>query len=136
MTPTQLVFFVVLPLAIAVVGLIYGEVFRARQMRYPEQSAIYQTSVVNTPPNSGWEHFVQLTPREKAFQFWMQKRYPYLIKKLGNTPVATLRRVYGRDFAPGLDDDERLADVLYRLDKGSFDRLVRDDETGKLDQIL
>jgi hypothetical protein len=133
--PAQLFFFVLLPLGIAVGGLVYGEVFRARQMRSSERPAS-NTSPMRTPEHfvlTPEESFVHLTPEETKL---INERQHSLRNKLKDTPVATLRRVYGRDFASGFSDSERLADVLYRLDKESFARVMRDDEAGKLDEIL
>jgi hypothetical protein len=52
-------------------------------------------------------------------------------KKHGNTLVSTLRQAYGPAFAPGLDRNAKLADVMHRLDEPSLTRLRRDTEGGQ-----
>jgi hypothetical protein len=49
--------------------------------------------------------------------------------------IRTLRRTYGAHFAEGCRDDERLNDVLHKIDKPSPNKLLHDHERGKLDQI-
>jgi hypothetical protein len=46
-----------------------------------------------------------------------------------------LRKHYGAWFAEGCADDEKLSDILHKLDEPSLSHLVRDHEAGKLDQI-
>ena len=57
-------------------------------------------------------------------------------RKHGATLIRTLRRVYGRGFARGAADDEKLEDVLARLDEHSLSQLVRDDEHGDLEGAI
>ena len=56
-------------------------------------------------------------------------------KKHGNTLISTLRKSYGADFAKGCNDNERLSDVLHRLDEPSLSQLIRDHGTGRLSDI-
>jgi hypothetical protein len=56
-------------------------------------------------------------------------------KKHGNTLIRTLRKHYGVDFAKGCADNEKLSDVLHRIDEPSLSKLVRDEEAGKLKQV-
>ncbi len=56
-------------------------------------------------------------------------------RKHGNTLIRTLRKTYGPGFAKGCADDEKLSDVLHKLDESSLTHLVRDHATGKLEQI-
>jgi hypothetical protein len=56
-------------------------------------------------------------------------------KKHGNTLVRTLRKTYGRNFAQGCADDEKLSDVLHKIDEPSLSSLIHDHQAGKLDQI-
>jgi hypothetical protein len=56
-------------------------------------------------------------------------------RKYGNTLIRTLRKHYGDDFAAGCDGSEKLSGVLRQLDELSLSRLVRDLESGRLDQI-
>jgi hypothetical protein len=57
-------------------------------------------------------------------------------KKHGNTLVSTLRRIYGRNFAPNCDDHEKLSDVLHKLDETSLNQMVADHTTGILAKTL
>jgi hypothetical protein len=56
-------------------------------------------------------------------------------RKHGNTLIRTLRETYGPGFAKGCADDEKLSDVLHKLDETSLSRLVQDHEAGYLHQI-
>jgi hypothetical protein len=56
-------------------------------------------------------------------------------RKHDNTLIRTLRKTYGRDFAPGCADDEKLSDVLQGIDEPSLSKLIRDHEAGKLEEI-
>jgi hypothetical protein len=56
-------------------------------------------------------------------------------RKHGNTLIRTLRMHYGRNFALGCDDDDKLSDVLHKVDEPSLGKLVRDHEDGKLERI-
>jgi hypothetical protein len=47
-------------------------------------------------------------------------------KKHGNTLIGTLRETYGKHFAQGCDDHEKLSDVLHKLDEPSLRQLVLD----------
>ena len=53
-------------------------------------------------------------------------------RKHGNTLVGRLRISYGSGFAPGCADDDRLSDVLAKLDERSLSKLVRDYKNGML----
>ena len=57
-------------------------------------------------------------------------------RKHGNTLVRTLRRAYGHDFAPGFNDDDKLSDVMEKLDEPSLSQLLRDEESGHLPKKL
>jgi len=54
-------------------------------------------------------------------------------KKHGNTLIGTLRKTYGPHFAKGCADDEKLSDVLHKLDEPSLSALVEDHEAGTLE---
>ncbi|MBV8752093.1 MAG: hypothetical protein JO328_04455 [Hyphomicrobiales bacterium] len=56
-------------------------------------------------------------------------------KKHGNTLVRTLRKTYGAHFAKGCDDKEKLSEVLHKLDEPSLSSLIRDHESGRLEQV-
>jgi hypothetical protein len=56
-----------------------------------------------------------------------------IARKHGNTLIATLRRIYGRGFAPGCGDHEKLSDVLRRMNEHSLSLLVHDHQHGALD---
>jgi hypothetical protein len=55
-----------------------------------------------------------------------------LSKKHGNTLVRTLRKVYGQHFAEGCRPEEKLSDVLHKVDEPSLSKLVHDHDPGKL----
>jgi hypothetical protein len=56
-------------------------------------------------------------------------------RKHGNTLIRTLRRTYGPAFAAGCKDDDKLNDVLHKLDESSLSHLIRDYDGGYLEQI-
>jgi hypothetical protein len=56
-------------------------------------------------------------------------------RKHGNTLIRTLRKSYGDHFAEGCPDDEKLGDVLHKMDEPSLRKLLNDRERGKLDEI-
>jgi hypothetical protein len=45
-------------------------------------------------------------------------------RKHGNTLIRTLRQRYGADFAKGYSDNEKLSDVLHKLDEPSLSHLI------------
>jgi hypothetical protein len=45
-------------------------------------------------------------------------------RKHGNTLIRTLRRTYGAHFAEGCRDDEKLGDVLHKMDEPSLSKLL------------
>jgi hypothetical protein len=49
-----------------------------------------------------------------------------IARKYGNTLIGTLRRTYGAEFAHGINESEKLIDVLHRLDEPSLRHLVHD----------
>jgi hypothetical protein len=53
-------------------------------------------------------------------------------RKHGNTLVDRLRVSYGSGFAQGSADDDKLSDVLAKLDERSLSKLVRDYKSGML----
>jgi hypothetical protein len=56
--------------------------------------------------------------------------------KHGNTLIGTLRKVYGRGFAAGYPDTEKLSEVLLQLNETSLSQLRRDHETGHLEHKI
>jgi len=56
-------------------------------------------------------------------------------RKHGNTLIRTLRKTYGSSFALGCRDDEKLSDVLHKIDEHSLSGLLRDHQRGRLDDI-
>jgi hypothetical protein len=56
-------------------------------------------------------------------------------KKHGNTLIGTLRKTYGKSFADGCADDEKLSDVLHKMDEPSLTKLVHDHDAGRLTEI-
>jgi hypothetical protein len=53
-------------------------------------------------------------------------------QKHGNTLIRTLRKTYGANFAKGCADEEKLSDVLAKLDRRFLSRLLRDYDAGVL----
>ena len=56
--------------------------------------------------------------------------------KHGDTLIRTLRKVYGRGFAAGYPDTEKLSEVLLNLNETSLSQLRRDHETGHLQRKI
>jgi hypothetical protein len=56
--------------------------------------------------------------------------------KHGNTVIRTLRNVYGKSFAAGYAETEKLSEVLLKLNETSLSQLRRDHETGHLDRKI
>ena len=55
-------------------------------------------------------------------------------RKHGNTLVGTLRRIYGPSFAAGKLKYAKLSDVLAKLHETSLTQLVKDHESGELEE--
>jgi hypothetical protein len=56
--------------------------------------------------------------------------------KHGNTLISTLRKIYGRSFAAGYPEIEKLGDILLQLNETSLSQLRRDYETGHLEHKI
>jgi hypothetical protein len=56
--------------------------------------------------------------------------------KHGNTLIRTLRKIYGRGFAAGYPETEKLSEVLLQLNETSLSQLRRDHETGHLEHKI
>ena len=52
--------------------------------------------------------------------------------KRGNTPVRTLRKIYGQGFAAGYPETAQLSEVMLQLNETSLSQLRRDHETHHL----
>jgi hypothetical protein len=71
----------------------------------------------------------------------MKARFPAALvvvsigRKHGNTLIRTLRKTYGDHFAERCRDDEKLGDVLHKMDEPSLSKLLHDRQRGKLDEI-
>ena len=52
--------------------------------------------------------------------------------KHGDTLIRTLRKVYGKNFAAGYPETNKLSEVLLQLNETSLSQLRRDHETGHL----
>jgi hypothetical protein len=50
-------------------------------------------------------------------------------RRHGNTLIRTLRKHYGARFASSCSDDEKLSEVLHKLDEPSLSKLVLDHES-------
>lgn len=46
-------------------------------------------------------------------------------RKHGNTLVSTLRQTYGPNFAPGIDGNKKLSEVLHIMDEPSLSKLCK-----------
>ena len=55
-------------------------------------------------------------------------------RKHGNTLVSTLRRIYRPSFAAGESESAKLSDVLEKLHETSLTQLIKDHESGGLDE--
>ena len=53
-------------------------------------------------------------------------------RKYGDALIGRLRMGYGSGFAKGCGDDDKLSDVLVKLDERSLSKLVRDYKNGML----
>ena len=53
-------------------------------------------------------------------------------RKYGDALIGRLRMSYGSGFAKGCGDDDKLSDVLVKLDERSLSKLVRDYKNGML----
>ena len=56
-------------------------------------------------------------------------------RKHCNTLIRTLRMTYGPNFGKDCADDDKLTDILHKLDESSLSHLVRDHQAGYLEQI-
>ena len=56
--------------------------------------------------------------------------------KHGDTVIRTLRKIYGRGFAAGYPETDKLSEVLLQLNETSLSQLRRDHETGHLDHKI
>jgi hypothetical protein len=152
MTPVQWLFFVGLPLGIAVVGTALGEIVRARALSTPFERAASSrpTSLVEEMPTSLVGEILAASGPPKEYEgfdhdwlfsnvrFWMLRREVLgpIAKRHGNTKLWTLRKVYGENFAQGLPGDELLRDALLKLNSSDFRRIVGDYENGRLQESL
>ena len=53
-------------------------------------------------------------------------------RKHGNTLVRTLRKIYRPSFAVDCKDDEKLSDVLHKIDAPSLSQMIYHHEAGQL----
>jgi hypothetical protein len=57
-------------------------------------------------------------------------------RKHGNTTISTLRKIYGKSFAAGFPDTEKLSNTLHILNETSLSQLHRDHDTGHLEHKI
>jgi hypothetical protein len=57
-------------------------------------------------------------------------------RKHGNTLISTLRKIYGKSFAAGFPDSEKLSNTLHVLNETSLSQLHRDHDTGHLEHKI
>jgi hypothetical protein len=55
--------------------------------------------------------------------------------KYGNTLIRTLRKIDGRGFAKRCANNEKLSNVLHKLDEPSLTHVIEDHEAGNLEAI-
>jgi hypothetical protein len=80
------------------------------------------------------EKDIELPRRTPMFERHRDKNGE-ISRKHGNTLIGTLRKHYGKDFAYGCADKEKLGDMLNNVDEPSLSKLNKDLEAGKLDGI-
>jgi len=131
MTGMQWFLFAGLPTCVGVVGVIYGETFRARQMKDIRSTEIKARAA----KSSTWNYMVPATPVESEVISRIISRQKDIIAKYGTTPVWMFRQLFGSSFASGIADDERLGDIISRLDPSSLSVLAQAYELGKLNEI-
>jgi hypothetical protein len=151
MTPLELFFYVVLPLTVGVVGVVYGETFRARASRSDrvETVAVEGESIFPSEATYRTIHLMDLVtarafrdalkdfsagiiaPTIQQPRDWKDEMY----LRHGNIQLRTLRRLYGQGFASGFPDYFTLGDILRRLDAQTLEELRKDFASGKLDEI-
>jgi len=56
--------------------------------------------------------------------------------KHGNTVLRTLRKIYGQSIACGYPENEKLSEVLMKLNETSLCQIRRDHETGHLEHKI
>jgi hypothetical protein len=54
-------------------------------------------------------------------------------RKHGDTLIGTFRKTYGPSFAKQCADDEKLSEVLHKLDEPSLTQLIHDHDAGNID---
>lgn len=74
--------------------------------------------------------------KEHSLDHHHRDKHGKLGLKYGDTPVRTLRGIYGLGFAAGYPDTQKLSDVLDHLNETSLSQLRRDHETGHLDKKI
>lgn len=56
----------------------------------------------------------------------------FIRRRHGNTLIRTMRRAYGPQFGTGCESDDRLSDVLDKLDDISLSAILRDQSFDRL----
>jgi hypothetical protein len=72
-----------------------------------------------------------LAVQESSMSKHRDKNVP-INTKFGETSVGTLRKIYGKYFAAGYSESQKLSDVLDHLNETSLSQILRDHETGHL----
>lgn len=57
-------------------------------------------------------------------------------RKHGDTKVATLRKIYGLEFAPGFEEGRTLRQILADLDETSLTKIVHHHDSGRLEKLI
>jgi hypothetical protein len=83
-------------------------------------------------PDDGWGHFLAWGGDPVAVDARYRDKDGEISRKYGNALVGRLRTSYGSGFAQGCANDDKLSDVLAKLDERSLSKLVRDYKSGML----
>ena len=102
--------------------------WRRRELPWEKRLLALRLSHIRRPKSSGQNpvvrgrHGISATSQSSTCENSRTAR----CKKHGNTLIGTLRKTYGPHFAKGCADDDKLSDVLHKLDEPSLSALVED----------
>jgi hypothetical protein len=136
-TPLLVFFFAGLPIGIAVLGVILGETFRARQIRAVSAHKTAADTDVHNMRRIVVDQFVTLRELIELRRQRAARYMPEIVMMYGDIPVGRFRTTYGygSNFAWRHDDNHKLSDVIDTLDDESRQLLVEDHQSGRLTKI-
>jgi hypothetical protein len=163
--PTQLFLFIGLPIIVGIAGVLAGETFRAKNMTLKEGLGTKSDVVPEEAKDDGEDMATILASirrliaedtskpltffgggdaeqylHSRVFIHGLDNRHRdqagEIRQKRSDVLIGTLRRSYGEGFARGLAGNERLRDVLTKLDSDSLSKLFHDYEAGTLYNVL